>query len=295
MSRYKVLVAGKNESLIDELFGMNDPDVEFLTCSARAKDISSHIDSVYPSVFLFCPLSERADSLAEISASKNTFKDADVRIAVAGNAYDVKDFADTCGHMEDGDFINPDVYELVDGIVRVANGEIIDASAELAKLDKAATPAPAPARTPVRAATPTPAQAEMIEDVDDMLAGMLEKRHVLVVDDDPIMLKTISNTLEGTYNVATAVNGKVALKFLEKKKTDLILLDYEMPMMDGPTVLAEIRKSAEWAKLPVIFLTGISDAASIKQVLALGPQGYLLKPVDKDKLLATIKDVIYKK
>ena len=114
------------------------------------------------------------------------------------------------------------------------------------------------------------------------------KKHVLVVDDDPMILKLIKEHLKDTYNVGTAINGSLALKFLETKKTDLILMDYEMPGETGADVLEKIRNNPATAALPVIFLTGISSREVISKVMSLKPQGYMLKPIDRDTLLQTI-------
>ena len=122
--------------------------------------------------------------------------------------------------------------------------------------------------------------------------GEEAKKHILVIDDDPIMLRLIKTELKDEYNVATAISGKIALNFLQKKKTDLILLDYEMPEENGPAVLEKIRKIDELKDIPVVFLTGINEKEKIQRVLSMKPQGYLLKPIEHDKLLATIQRVI---
>ena len=118
------------------------------------------------------------------------------------------------------------------------------------------------------------------------------RKHVLVVDDDVRMLRMIRKQLESEYDIATAVNGKVALKFLETKHTDLILLDYEMPVEDGPSVLEKIRQNSRWKDLPVIFLTGVSSKEKIQEVLQLRPQGYILKPINRQRLLLEIEKII---
>lgn len=115
------------------------------------------------------------------------------------------------------------------------------------------------------------------------------RKHILVVDDDVRMLRLIKKYLENDYDVATAVNGRVALKFLESKHTDLVLLDYEMPLEDGPAVLEKIRQNPYTKNLPVVFLTGVSSKEKIQEVLQMRPQGYLLKPINKQKLLLTIE------
>ena len=74
--------------------------------------------------------------------------------------------------------------------------------------------------------------------------------------------------------------------------TYLVLLDYEMPGDNGPAVLEKIRANPMTSNIPVIFLTGINDRKKIQQVLSLKPQGYLLKPIDHDKLVDAIKNTI---
>ena len=118
------------------------------------------------------------------------------------------------------------------------------------------------------------------------------KKTILVVDDDPMMLKLIKEQLKDSYTVATAVNGAIALKFLETRSTDLILLDYEMPGQNGAQILEKIRNNPTMAKLPVIFLTGMKDKDKITQVVQMKPQGYLLKPIEREALINSIKRVI---
>ena len=98
--------------------------------------------------------------------------------------------------------------------------------------------------------------------------------------------------LREKYNVATAVSGKIALNFLEKRKTDLILLDYVMPDEDGPAVLKKLRENDATKDIPVVFLTGINDRSKIEKVLDMKPQGYLLKPIKPEKLFRTIRQII---
>jgi len=118
------------------------------------------------------------------------------------------------------------------------------------------------------------------------------KKHILVVDDNVMMLKLIKEHLHEKYDVATAVSGKVALKFLERRTTDLILLDYIMPQENGIAILEKLRAKEETKDIPVIFLTGETERKKIKEALCLKPQGYLLKQVDHDKLMEEIAKFI---
>ena len=118
------------------------------------------------------------------------------------------------------------------------------------------------------------------------------KKHILVIDDDARMLKVIKLHLHEKYDVATAISGKIALKFLETKHTDLILLDYAMPDENGLVVLEKLRANPSTKNIPVIFLTGITDRKKIQEALVMKPQGYLLKPINRKRLLAAIQNTL---
>ena len=119
-----------------------------------------------------------------------------------------------------------------------------------------------------------------------------QRKHILVVDDNSMMLRLVKEHLHDKYDVATALSGKVALKFLQKKKTDLILLDYEMPDENGIVVLEKLRASSATRDIPVVFLTGVTESKKIREALVMKPQSYLLKPINRDRLLDTIQKLI---
>ncbi|MDE7280468.1 MAG: response regulator [Ruminiclostridium sp.] len=118
------------------------------------------------------------------------------------------------------------------------------------------------------------------------------RKHILIVDDDRNVLKLLKTTLSEKYDVTAMLNGKMAEKYLETKTADLILLDHEMPVESGLEVFQKIKANKEKSNIPVIFLTGTTDSAKIKEILSLHPRGYLLKPVNVDKLLTSIADAL---
>lgn len=118
------------------------------------------------------------------------------------------------------------------------------------------------------------------------------KKRVLVIDDDPRMLRSVKIQLDEFYDVAIVTNGKNALDYLFSHTVDIILLDYMMPDEDGPDVLQSIREIPLFQDIPVIFLTGVSDKDKVKKGLHLNPQGYLLKPVSRECLIKTIASVL---
>ena len=115
------------------------------------------------------------------------------------------------------------------------------------------------------------------------------KRSILIVDDDPNYMSLVREWLKDTYKVSMATSGMRAIKWLAGNKVDLILLDYEMPITDGPQVLEMLRQDDETAKIPVFFLTGRDDKESVVKVLDLKPEGYILKTVTRDELMNKLK------
>lgn len=102
------------------------------------------------------------------------------------------------------------------------------------------------------------------------------------------MLRNIKKWLEDRYQVILANSGAMAIKYLATNRPDLVLLDYEMPVVDGSQVLQMIRSETEFCDIPVIFLTGKNDKESIMKVLELKPEGYLLKTMEPQKIIQEI-------
>ncbi len=130
--------------------------------------------------------------------------------------------------------------------------------------------------------------------MDRIEAGEYRKS-VLVVDDDPSYLGVVREWLKDSYKVSMVSSGLQAIKWLGKNKADLILLDHEMPVTTGPQVLEMLRSDPETASIPVIFLTGKSDRNSVMAVVALKPEGYFLKNIDKEELLGKLAEFFEQK
>ena len=112
----------------------------------------------------------------------------------------------------------------------------------------------------------------------------LDKKSILIVDDDATYLRTIRDWLKDKYKVIMANSGIQALTWLAKNHADLILLDYMMPIASGPEILEMIRSEEASKDIPVIFLTSKSDRESVKSVIRLRPEGYLLKSINMSDL-----------
>ena len=103
------------------------------------------------------------------------------------------------------------------------------------------------------------------------------KRKVLVVDDSVTVRQGIRKLLDEDYDVTPAQSGTAALRCMILDKPDLVLLDYEMPVCDGQQVLEMMRSEEVFADIPIIFLTGRADPETVKKLIALKPDGYLVK------------------
>ena len=112
---------------------------------------------------------------------------------------------------------------------------------------------------------------------------------ILLVDDDAVMIRTLRDGLSTSYKVLPANSGANALKILSRTRPDLILLDYEMPEMNGTQVLETLRNNQETANIPVMFLTAKGDSGSIEKIDALKPEGHMLKTLPLREIKARIQ------
>jgi len=118
------------------------------------------------------------------------------------------------------------------------------------------------------------------------------KTRILVADDDPQMRRLIRSILERDgFEVTEAADGLDALEALEAHPVDLVVLDIDMPRLDGLGVLEELRARVKTSSVPVIVLTARTDDTEAR-VLDLGAQDFLSKPVQPQSLQARVKAVL---
>lgn len=115
---------------------------------------------------------------------------------------------------------------------------------------------------------------------------------ILMVDDVSTNIKCATEVLKDKYQVITAKNGATALLILEETKPDLIILDINMPDMDGYELLKIIKSIKECAEVPVIFLTAENDEESKEKGLRMGAVDYLIKPFGPQILLKRVDEII---
>jgi CheY-like chemotaxis protein len=116
---------------------------------------------------------------------------------------------------------------------------------------------------------------------------------ILLVDDEPDCLSIIRCRLEWChYTICTASNGEEALRIAEEEQPDVILLDINMPVMNGLEVLERLRKNAALKDTPVVMVTALSEKQDIAAASAYGIAGYVTKPIDFPSLLQKLADII---
>ncbi len=122
------------------------------------------------------------------------------------------------------------------------------------------------------------------------------KNRILIIDDDPSYAKMMKEFLKDIYKVDVVTAGMQAMTFLERAAkmdpVDLILLDYEMPEMDGPQVLHMLRQKEETKEIPVIFLTGNGTKEAVNRVMQMIPDGYVLKSTPREELIEYIHKIL---
>ena len=121
---------------------------------------------------------------------------------------------------------------------------------------------------------------------------MQNKIKVMIVDDQNIFTEALSSLLklnDSLEIIATAENGKIALEKIRFNQPDILILDYEMPVMDGEETTIEVIK--QFPKIKIIMLTMHNEAALVKHLLDLGLHSFLPKSCDIEQLLEAIQTV----
>lgn len=267
----RVLLTGNNNAAIDDFFIHMNDNFEAMTTSDRYEDIIQHIKYFIPDVFVYCLFDETADDFSKLPRIKRRLSENKIPFILLGPKKECDEFERITFNITDCILYKPITANLI-------QEKIIKFLEKFRYGDK-------------EEAAVQPEEVSLEDKEPIVLKDTVQpeqRKHILAIDDNSLMLKVIKEHLHDKYDVATAISGKIAFKFLERKQTDLILLDYEMPDENGPAILEKLRSNEATKDIPVIFLTGISERDKLQKALVMKPQGYLLKPIEPDKLLKTI-------
>lgn len=112
---------------------------------------------------------------------------------------------------------------------------------------------------------------------------------IVTIDDDPITLSVLLNTLQPYYMVRPFSSAATALRFLSSNRADLILIDCNMPGMGGFEVMEVLRTDAKTSEIPILFLTAMERGDSEVLALEKGARDYLIKPIKPEVLLTRVR------
>lgn len=116
----------------------------------------------------------------------------------------------------------------------------------------------------------------------------MNQKVILIVDDEPTNINIVAEILHDLYEIKIATDGLTALEVIKKTKPDLILLDINMPEMDGYEVASKLKSSKEMMDIPFIFLTAKNDSKSVVRGFNEGAIDYISKPFSKEELQARV-------
>lgn len=270
--KYKILVNGGNSALLRDFF-VNSTGFICMSTSGYWADLSAHYEMFEPDAYV-C-IAEYADvqNISQIKRLKNNEAFGQVPVIMVTNE-DCFDFYSNVNETE----------KLIDIIL----SRPITISAISEKITRLLRSIEEEKERIAKEAEE--AELKAAEELEKKARS--QKKHILVIDDDKNILKLLKAALEDRYDVTAIAGGRMALKFLETKTPDLIFLDYQMPVENGPEVFKKIKNIDSAQNIPVVFLTGIAEREKITEVLSLKPQGYLLKPINMERVNDTIKSLL---
>lgn len=277
---YKLLVYSKTPAVMRDFFLQTRNSFRSLSTTYLREDIMNHLEVFSPDgILIFCEPSDEA-IVSQIKSVKGseTYKNLPVFITGEGAV---------CEAFE----------KKMPGLVALSMKKPTSAPIMEQQINRYFT------SKGIRSEKPADEKNKLNVSLDDLMRDFGDapaapkqdpnrRRHILVVDDDRSILKLLKTALSDNYDVTTIVSGNMAMKFLETKTVDLILLDYEMPIENGAEVFRKLKANKRYENIPVVFLTGVADSSRIKEVLMLKPQGYLLKPISMDRLMSSIKNIL---
>ena len=118
---------------------------------------------------------------------------------------------------------------------------------------------------------------------------------ILIVDDDPPIVELLKFTLESAgFRTVVAIDGNDALSKIQSERPDLVLLDIMLPTKDGYSVLEEIRGTSEFKILPIVIISAKVQEVDISHGISLGANDYFTKPLELDRLVGRVSDLIGK-
>ena len=122
---------------------------------------------------------------------------------------------------------------------------------------------------------------------------MPEKKYILIAEDDPISQFAISEMLKQEFNIHCVENGQQCLDSIQQKTPDILLLDINMPVLNGYETIKALRSQTQFHHLPIIIISALCKEKEITAGFAAGCDGYITKPFKQSDLLLKIKNLLF--
>jgi diguanylate cyclase (GGDEF)-like protein len=215
----------------------------------------------------------------------------DLKTAAERDAKDIAELAARFG-FEKGAQIARDLAErLASESLTAIDGVAISEQLLALRESLVGVPSPPPASQPATGSSRSKAGLATPTGSGAAAEDSLEGRRILVVDDEPMVSRGLTTLLGKRGMTVVAVNDPLRFwTVLDESKPNLILLDLEMPKISGTELCRVVRSDPRWSELPVIFLSGHTDQASVQRVFAAGADDYVGKPFVPAELMMRIEN-----
>jgi len=122
----------------------------------------------------------------------------------------------------------------------------------------------------------------------------MDKKKIVVADDEPFILSALQDTLADSYSVYSANNGREAVEQVQKVNPDLIILDVMMPEMDGLEACKNLKREKASSSIPIILLTAKGQITDIEKGFKSGADAYVVKPFSPARLIEKVEEIFEK-
>ena len=264
----KVLLIGELNETLHSLSECMSASFKVQMCSVNANDIKDMIRIIRPAILVI----NVYDISEETKEVFNTLKERynHMSIAVIGNAETEEQFEQILKNFSKALFLKRPI----------AVKDVLESCLGLLNMDEEKQSADEERDSTTQNIT---RQNITTQDV---------RHRIMVVDDNALVLRKVKKMLENDYEVSIVNSGEKALKLLEKNNPELVLLDYDMPGMNGKQMYEKMKENEATRSIPVVFLTSVAQKNRTIEILKSQPAGYILKPPVKEKLYEAIREVL---
>lgn len=274
--KYKILVSGNNSALVTDFIKHAEPFFKLLSTTVCKNDVLGHFELFKPDAYVCFMNYVHGNILPHIRNLRDDPVYNGASVILVCDSETIEEIRKNPDYMVGAELLVERPISVNNLVLKITR--FLEELNELREQHKS--------RKEIIAAKVAEEAAAAA-----LAAKSAGRKHILVIDDDRVVLKMLKTALSEKYDVTTMVNGAAMERFLESKNVDLIVLDYEMPGETGADLFRKIKNNPKISHIPVVFLTGVSEKEKIMEVMALKPHGYLLKPIDMEMLFAAIANL----